>query len=148
MLYCVFILKRAACGQIRSYQTFRLCRSSHCCLWGCCFCRIYEIKMITRPQVSTGFWVFFSNCFLRSRQFKVMDNFLFLGCSSRVPEFWFFFSSLFYCVYEDKTDLRPGVTQMAEQQALLEKPIEAAAHSDRGNVTHARTHTRTRTHFA
>lgn len=25
---------------------------------------------------------------------------------------------------------------MAEQQALLERPIEAAAHSDSGNVTH------------
>lgn len=29
---------------------------------------------------------------------------------------------------------------MAEQQALLERPIEAAAHSDSGNVTHTHTH--------
>lgn len=28
---------------------------------------------------------------------------------------------------------------MAEQQALLERPIEAAAHSDSGNVTHTQT---------
>lgn len=30
---------------------------------------------------------------------------------------------------------------MAEQQALLERPIEAAAHSDSGNVTHTWVHT-------
>lgn len=29
---------------------------------------------------------------------------------------------------------------MAEQQALLERPIEAAAHSDSGNVTHTCVH--------
>lgn len=29
---------------------------------------------------------------------------------------------------------------MAEQQALLERPIEAAAHSDSGNVTHTWVH--------
>ena len=35
---------------------------------------------------------------------------------------------------------------MAEQQALLERPIEAAAHSDSGNVTHTHTHTHTQRH--
>lgn len=30
---------------------------------------------------------------------------------------------------------------MAEQQALLDWPIEAAAHSDSGNVTHTHKHT-------
>lgn len=37
-------------------------------------------------------------------------------------------------------DLKPGVTQMAEQQALLERPIEAAARSDSRIVTHTHTH--------
>lgn len=31
---------------------------------------------------------------------------------------------------------------MAEQQALLERPIEAAAHSDSGIATHTSVHTR------
>lgn len=40
--------------------------------------------------------------------------------------------------------LKPGVTQMAEQQALLERAIEAAAHSDSPTATQpAHTHTHT-----
>lgn len=38
--------------------------------------------------------------------------------------------------------LKPGVTQMAEQQALLERPIEAAAHSD-SRIATQYTHTHT-----
>lgn len=43
--------------------------------------------------------------------------------------------------------LKAGVTQMAEQQDLLERPIEAAAHSDsRISIQHTHTHTHGRAH--